>query len=68
MGQPAQLKPPELPQLELLVELEPLLLKAATLDKRRFVWSDLHPGHSGELILESENPISFSNSLPQSLH
>jgi hypothetical protein len=68
MGQPAQLKPPELPQLELLIELEPRLLKAATLDKRRFVWSDLQPGHSGELILGSENPISFSNSFPQSLH
>jgi hypothetical protein len=43
-------------------------LKAATLDNRRFVLSDLHPGHSGELMLGSENPISFSNSLPQSLH
>jgi hypothetical protein len=67
-NQPAQLNPLELPQLEALDTLDPRLLKEATLDSRRFVFSDLQPGHSGELILGSENPISFSNSLPQSLH
>jgi hypothetical protein len=68
VGQPAQLKPPLLPQLELLDTLAPRLLKDATIDKRLLVFFEWHPGHSGELILGSENPINFSNSLPQSLH
>jgi hypothetical protein len=50
-----------------LEKLDPRLLKDATLDNRRLVLVDWHSGHSGELMLGSENPISFSNSLLQLL-
>jgi len=56
-----------LPQLESLEKPDPRLLKEATLDKRRLVLFDWHSGHSGELMLGSENPINFSNSLLQLL-